>query len=100
MSLDVDGASAARADGPAPPPEPALDSLPLAAVDTLLAFSDAVAHATRPDDLLQHTVDTAAALLGLPWAILLLRDPETRDLWLVATHGIAMSALPPVLQTP
>src|SRR4051812_17365489 len=99
MSLNLDGTPADSPD-PVPASPPELDSLPVAAVDTLLAFSDAVARTTRPDDLLQRTVDTAAALLGLPWGILMLRDPDTRDLWLVAAHGVAMSDLPAVLQTP
>src|SRR4051812_24706424 len=99
MNLNRDGMPADSPD-PVPAPPPELDSLPIAAVDTLLAFSDAVARFTRPDDLLQQTVHPAAALLDLPWGFLMLRAPDTRDLWLVASHGLALSDLPAVLQTP
>src|SRR5436309_1281115 len=75
-------------------------SLPPAAVDALLDLSDAAARSTRPDDLLQRIVATAADLVAQPWAALMLRDPASHDVRLVATHGVALADLPAVLQRP
>ncbi|HEX6605931.1 MAG TPA: ATP-binding protein [Chloroflexia bacterium] len=90
--------SAGRRTG-APAPEPAaVPDLPAGAVDTLLAFSEAVARSTRPDDLLARITAAAVALVGLPWSGVVLRDPHTDELRLVATEGVPLAALPPVLE--
>jgi PAS domain S-box-containing protein len=72
--------------------------LPVGAVDTLLAFSEAVARSTRPDDLLARITATAVELAGLPWSGVVLRDPHTDELRLVAAEGVPLAALPPVLE--
>jgi two-component system, OmpR family, phosphate regulon sensor histidine kinase PhoR len=90
--------SAGRPTG-APPSEPAaVPDLPAGAVDTLLAFSEAVAGSTRPDDLLARIVTTAIELVGLPWSGVVLRDPHTGELRLVATQGVPLATLPLVLE--
>jgi two-component system phosphate regulon sensor histidine kinase PhoR len=73
-------------------------ALPAGAVDTLLAFSEAVARSTRPDALLARIAATAVELAGVPWSGVVLRDPHTGDLRLVATEGVPLAALPPVLE--
>lgn len=87
---------------PAPPRQPqtpeAIDSLPLATVDALLNFSEAITRTTRPDDILAEIVGTAVAMAAVPWGVLLLPDPAGDSMLVAMTHGVERSDLPPTIQ--
>lgn len=99
MSPDSAGRPGEANGAPAFAPEFAdVPQLPAGAVDMLLAFSDAVARSTRPDELLARITAAAVQLVGLPWSGVVLRDPHTDELRLVATEGRPLTALAPVLE--
>jgi signal transduction histidine kinase len=99
MSHSADGTGPVAGSLPAGETTAAPPLLPTAAVDLLLNFSDRTARLTHPDELLSGIVRTAADLLDLPYSLLLLRDPATDELKVVAAHGASIgdgpTAVPP-----
>ncbi|HUS14838.1 MAG TPA: GAF domain-containing protein [Chloroflexia bacterium] len=101
MTTLADGATSGQLN--VPPGELAmgeLQTLPLAAVDMLLAFGEAITRSTRPDDLLARVATTAMELLKLPWSVLLLRDPVTGEMRVVAGYGLDGASVPVIPAPP